>query len=117
MKRLEHETVKVEPFELKLPEPFNIEPAYTVQLPGKAKALIYHFTVKESGWVDRKREQWEVPGWKVIIVNRQGNPHAYFNNSNTFTEPLNLALYLKDVVTRISKTRRSHSVETDVGDE
>lgn len=112
--------VEQDGFELKLPDIFDLKPAYEIDLPAKRKALLYDTTqyVRDYSLGDNKFTS--KPGWRVVVVTRHGrvvNPHMHRNNDATvFTEPLSMFLYIKGLVQEYTKTKKTTVEDTELDD-
>lgn len=109
------------PFELKLPPPFNVEPAFTVELPAKHKALIFDKIIDEQEYnQDGKQVTVHNKGWHVFIINSIGNHihrsrYEWDENLKT-TDPLKIQFYLKTWALNLTKSKKT-TVEVNETDE
>lgn len=106
---------EVKPFQLQIPEPFNVKPAYEVELPSGYKARIY-----DTESYDRyNNENKKVPAWRVVVINSKGlRPtlpvlrRSHYDNDSTFTNPLDVAAHLEQLAYALS-ARKKTTVEEE----
>jgi hypothetical protein len=122
MRTVETTKVDVAPFELRVPEPFNVQPNFIVALPAKHKALIYNTTeeVRDFSKPTDQRGHYavkEVPAWRMVIVNRQGLPTTRSSyqtqTDHVHTNPVSIQYQLKAWAQCLSKTKRTNVREDD----
>jgi hypothetical protein len=122
MKRTDTEQTTVTPFELKLPEPFDIKPVYSIEMPAKHTARIYLtlFSERDYGQPSGGKDYTIVKkvGWRIVVVNRQGVTSRKFEylSREAHTNPLDVTLQLQGIAKELSKTKRTNTEEVDYED-
>ncbi len=118
-----NEDIKVEAFDLKVPDQFKIEPDVIVELPRKHQARIYNVTKDDPKIKEiEKGTAWpQVAAWQVVVVNKDGfikNNNDYFDRNNhhlaqfASTSPLRVRQYLEEWVLQLSKKKRVMTEES-----
>jgi len=128
MRRNEHTKIEADSFKLKLPDVFDLEPTYEVDLPNNCKALVYEKKVwADVPSADGHPKRDKVNGWRVFIVNSKGRtPQALRGNYRYHrhddgggyetSDRLNVMRFIKDVVYDLTKKKRTSTVEEDPED-
>lgn len=107
------------PFELKLPELFDLKPEHVVDLPGGRKAEIYRVKVLPEFYNPRNDKVELIPadGWRVVIRTKRGSAltdrRGCYDNESTFNNNLALKLHLESLVKAFTPTKRTSTVAID----
>lgn len=129
-KRTDEESVKVDatPFELKLPDLFNIQPNHVVQLPRGCTAEIYNIKMDKEiyDYNAGKRIKLELyDGWRVIIRGKSGHRLGLHRSVGFETDvECSKLLTVKHVIesavrqlTKVRVTRTNRSVDENAIDD
>lgn len=116
--RIEEVEKKMMPFAVKLPQVFDIKPAYEIELPAGRVAVVYAIKVEKDhdGHTGKSKV---LDGWRVVIRTRRGtfiNFNRYEHTGEVFTDPLLLNLRLKALVIEYAKKMKTTVEVTDLDD-
>lgn len=128
-KRKESETQVVAKFELVLPTEFDVKPIHVIPLPKGWTAEVYiekdmqvsryapnEYANGDGDWVKMYVNK---DGWHVVVRNAAGKQvdrhsrHDYHDSEKTFTDPLDLKLYIERWAVTLSKTKTTVVVEEE----
>lgn len=109
---------EVKPFALQIPEPFNVKPAYEVELPSGYKARIYETKMRDRGSASVVDQY--IPAWRIVVVNSKGlRPSqsvlrwTHHANDTTHTEPLDVAAHLEHLAYALSARKKTTVEENE----
>jgi hypothetical protein len=111
----------IQTYTLKLPEEFNIAPAYMVELPSGYTCRIYTTKIEVRDYTSNSGNAVgnlvKVPAWRCMIFNKRGTqPQRNFGRleiDRAFAEPLNVRLFIEAWASEVAKKSKVEKTDED----